>query len=509
MTTRIFPSATTSSSTAQRGIGIYLRKSSRIQGELSLPAQERLIRAVLEGARVGQPVYRVYRDVLSGRRADRADYQQMLADARAGRLTTVAFHKVNRFGRDAAEGLAAVNELRRLGISVLIADLPSLDIYKPEGMLIFTVLLGQGQYQVEDLGSEAIKGMQEMALAGGWPFTAPDGYRNCREYIDSHRRRCWVEVDRPRAAIIRLVYRWYRRGTVTLRDIAAALNDLHLKRTARGKPSCLTPRGKTWGVQQILQILSNPFYRGIVEVPAWEIRVRGVHPAIISPTVFDEVQAVLASHSAGPLKQHAYLLKGRLVMVHNGGSERLRCSTANQRNLRYYYRTLAGGRREHFNADGIDLAVLSAIRQRLVSLGPNPQAAIAQRMRRALAGAQMQARQSLRELRASRKRLLHLGTTGRFTDAEIAGEMLLLNGETAEAERELRRLDALTESQEQMIEEWQQIVTTLERWETISTEEQQALVAKLIERVEIDTTGAVTRIAWSVVWDQLLSDTVA
>lgn len=493
-----------------RGIGIYLRKSSSIQGELSLPAQERLIRTVLEKTEVGQDVYRVYHDVLSGRRADRADYQQMLADARAGKLTLVAFHKVNRFGRDAAEGLAAVNELRRLGVKLLIADLPSLDVYKPEGMLIFTVLLGQGQYQVEDLGTEAIKGMQEMVLAGGWPFTAPDGYRNCREYIDSHRRRCWIEVDRPRAAIIRLVYRWYRRGTVTLRDIANALNALHLRRSASGKPSCLTAHGKPWGVQQIVHILSNPFYSGIVMVPAWEIRVRGAHRAIISPNLFAEVQAVLESHSTGPLVHHTYLLKGRVVLTQDGESdgegERLRCSTATRRNLRYYYRTMIGGRREYFNADVIDQAVLAAIRQRLACLGPNPHAAITQRMRSALAGAQAQARQLLKELHTRRQRLLRLATQGRFTDAEIAGEMLRLNSETADAERESQRLGALTESQEQVIAEWQQIVAMLDRWEVISAEERQALVAKLIERVEVNATGEITMIVWSTVWEQLLRD---
>ena len=231
-----------------------------MQGELSLPAQERIIRASL--AETGQGVYRVYRDILSGTRPDRSDYQQMLADARAGKLTMVAFHKVNRFGRDVAEGLAAVNELRRLGVKVRIADLPTLDIEKPEGMLIFTILLGQGQYEVENLGSEAIKGMREMVLAGGWPFTAPDGYQNCREYLNSHRRRCWVAVDRKRAAIIRLVYRWYARGNSTLESIAHALGRLHEQRIAQGKFGCCSERGQVWRPARLWVILTNPFYAG-------------------------------------------------------------------------------------------------------------------------------------------------------------------------------------------------------------------------------------------------------
>ena len=358
-----------------------------MQGELSLPAQERIIRAAL--AETGQGVYRVYRDILSGTRPDRADYQQMLADARAGKLTMVAFHKVNRFGRDVAEGLAAVNELRRLGVKIRIADLPTLDIEKPEGMLIFTILLGQGQYEVENLGSEAIKGMREMVLAGGWPFSAPDGYQNCREYLNSHRRRCWVAVDRKRAAIIRLIYRWYARGTITIRDIANRLNRLHDQRAAQGKTGCLTCTGKRWGVQHLWIVLTNPFYAGVVEVPSWDIRVRGAHAAIIPSATVARVQTVLAAHRNGPLIQHVYLLQGRVGMHVQGEHVTLYCSTATQRNIRSYYR-IVGGRRQYFNANTMHRAVLIALRQRIATLGPDPQVAIAQRMRQALAAAQVQ-----------------------------------------------------------------------------------------------------------------------
>ncbi len=74
------------------GVGIYVRKSSDKQGELSLPAQERICRQVIVEP-TGLTVYRIYQDILSGKRPDRADYQQLLADARSGRLCMVVFRQ--------------------------------------------------------------------------------------------------------------------------------------------------------------------------------------------------------------------------------------------------------------------------------------------------------------------------------------------------------------------------------------------------------------------------------
>lgn len=491
----------TTSTRPQRGIGIYLRKSSDIQGDLSLPAQERIIRAVLVEPS-GQPVYQVYKDVLSGTRPDRADYQQMLTDARAGKLTAVYFHKVNRFGRDTAEGLAAANELRRLGVEIRIADLPALDVRKSEGMFVFSFLLALGQYEVENLGSEAIKGMREMVLAGGWPFVAPDGYKNCREHLNSHKRRCWIAIDRPRAAVIRLIFRWYAKGNVTLRDMVTALNALHKRRMSQGKSGCLTSAGKQWHIQSLANLLGNPFYIGQVVVPSWNLRVEGTHQAIIDPVTFARVQDVLGAHSQGPLTRRDYLLQGRVVIKLEDHLLVLLCSTATQRHRRYYY-YYKGRSRCHLDSVMIDAAVLARIRERVTALGQNPYVSVAQRMRQALTNAQGIARKTHADLGDQRKRLLRLGVIGQFSEAEVAGEMSRLTVEMTESDRECKRLASLADSQEQLIAEWQQIILTIFRWDQLNPKEQQELVRMLIQLVEVDLHGTVTNIVWTPIWDQL------
>ena len=289
---------------------------------------------------------------------------------------------------------------------------------------------------------------------------------------------------------------------MTIRDIANRLNRLHDQRAAQGKTGCLTCTGKRWGVQHLWIVLTNPFYAGVVEVPSWDIRVRGAHAAIIPSATVARVQTVLAAHRNGPLIQHVYLLQGRVGMHVQGEHVTLYCSTATQRNIRYYYR-IVNGRRQYFNANAIHRAVLIALRQRIATLGPDPQAAIAQRMRQALAAAQVQMRKTLEDLRGQRKRLLRLGRIGSFSEAEIAGEMMRLNDTTAQTEQECDRLAVLAEHQDQHVAAWQQTVATFQRWDDLSDEARQALVAEMIMWVELDESGSVKAITWAAVWEQL------
>jgi DNA invertase Pin-like site-specific DNA recombinase len=483
----------------RQGIGIYVRKSTERQGDLSLPAQERIIRAAITGLS-DQPIYRIYKDVLSGTRPDRHEYQQMLADARAGRLTMVVFHKVNRFGRNAVEGLAAINELRDLGVEVRVADMPGLDISTPEGLFVFTFLLGQGQYEVENLGNEAIKGMQQAVINGRWPFPAPDGYVNRRIEITAHKFESWVEANRKRAAIVRLIFRWYATGTTSLQSIAERLHRLHETRVQRGKSGCLRPKGGHWTTQTLWHILTNRFYIGIVEVEKWNLSVRGQHRPIISQRLFQRVQQVLEAHGHGPIERHVYLLHQRVVM--DGGAIRLRPTTVKSKNRRYYYRP-GTGRRRYYDADRIDEAVVAAVFERLRTM-PISETSVPQCIRKATTTLRNRTDRMLDEIQHQRKRLLRLASMNRFTEAEIAGELNRLEAEEKRANREYARADMLEAMHEPFIQECTTVLNTLQNWSERTADEQKHAMAALIDEVEINDKTVVTRITWSSLWDCML-----
>jgi DNA invertase Pin-like site-specific DNA recombinase len=483
------------------GVGIYTRKSSDKQGELSLPAQERICQQVIVEPS-GLPVYRVYRDILSGRRPDRRDYQEMLADARSGKLRMLVFHKVNRFGRDAAEGLATVQELRKLGVEIRVADLPTLDLRTPEGMFIFTFLLGQGQYEVENLGSEARKGMQEKLEQGGWPFRAPDGYQNCREEIAPRKFRSWVAVDHSRAALMRLIFCWYARGDTTIQGIVRRLQRLHDQRSAQGKSGCLRRSGKRWDVQSVYRVLTNRFYLGEIMVQAWGPARSGIHPPIIRREQFDRVQQILVAHGHSANSQHIYLLQGALWF---DGAVPMRCTTVVRRGraYRYYYRYTESGQRVYYDTDQIDHQVLQRIQTLIITLGKNPTFTLRQRLSTNIAALRQHAQERIDALAVERQRVLHFARKGKFTEAEVAAELNQLDTERTWAEQELERAQMMRTLHESLVTEAIADLAAVTRWTDISTEEQRQVLMRMIQQVDIDVTGAITKVIWKLLWDLL------
>ena len=487
----------------QKDVGLYTRKSSDKQGELSLPAQERICRQFIRQypEASGLPI-RVYKDILSGTRPDRSGYQQMLADARAGKLRMVVFHKVNRFGRDAAEGLMAVQELRRLGVEVRVADFPTLDPSRPDGMFIFTFLLGAGQYEVENLGTEALKGMQEKVERGGWPFLAPDGYMNCREEIAPRKFRSWVAVNRQRTAIVRLIFRWYESDRMTLRDVVQRLNRLHHQRIAREKSGCLRLSGKRWDVQSVYRILTNRFYLGEIVVNGWGPARPGNHPPIIRREQFDRVQQVLASHGHGPIQRHVYLLQGVLWL---DGAIPMRCTTTARRGraYTYYYHYTDSGRRAYYDADLIEQQVLQRMHACIATLGDNPTSTLQQRLAMNVTSLCQHAQNRIDTLAVERQRILHFARRGKFTDAEVDAEMNRLNTELAWTERELDRARMVKTMHASLLTEAVTDLAALARWADLSVEEQHQIVVRMIQQVEINAAGTITKVVWHLLWDLL------
>lgn len=87
--------------------GLYLRVSTDTQDEENqLPELER--RAKIEGWNV----VRIYRDHgVSGSRARRPELDELLADARSGKLKVVAAWSASRFGRSLTNTVLAMDEL--------------------------------------------------------------------------------------------------------------------------------------------------------------------------------------------------------------------------------------------------------------------------------------------------------------------------------------------------------------------------------------------------------------
>ena len=195
----------------QSGWAVYLRTSDEeAQNPENSQRRQRtaITRALLEASQL--PVIDTYIDNLSGRYAeDRADYQRLLEDARAGRFSFVAVENAERFGRNDTEALRAIDELDDLGIGVRFADYPDLDPIDPDDRILVNLSFTLARRESLKLGQRVTGGLRAKRSAGGFLGRAPDGYINVEAKTPAELKRengkytRWIEPDPDRFNIWR------------------------------------------------------------------------------------------------------------------------------------------------------------------------------------------------------------------------------------------------------------------------------------------------------------------
>ncbi|MBL8095448.1 MAG: recombinase family protein [Anaerolineales bacterium] len=139
-------------------VALYVRVSSVAQviEGFSLEAQDRLCRTF--AAQRGWVVVAVYTEPgVSAKDSNRPAFQQMLRDARAGRLKLILSHKLDRFSRSLLDVLIHLNQLEALGVSYVSASEP-FDFTTPIGKVQLAILAAFAQWYLDNLSQEIAKG---------------------------------------------------------------------------------------------------------------------------------------------------------------------------------------------------------------------------------------------------------------------------------------------------------------------------------------------------------------
>jgi site-specific DNA recombinase len=279
---------------------LYTRVSTDEQARngLSLDAQLAEIRRY--AARHEWIIGSEYQDVLKGTRDDRPGYQALLADVqsrrRAGKLVVVVVAALDRFGRDLAERVRVRNALQALGVATHSAR---------EGGevsdLVANILATVAQEEVRRLG-ERVAAVRSHTVAQGWAFPGqvPWGYQ-WRKATEAERRagapNSVLEVEGDSAPLVQEAFARVAGGE-SVRAVsywlASLPNSVRQDRAA-------SPRGTR-------QMLGSKTYLG--QLPdgrpgRWE--------ALITPELFERVQARIANHRRVPRQASGrYLLTGLL-----------------------------------------------------------------------------------------------------------------------------------------------------------------------------------------------------
>lgn len=213
----------------------YLRVSTQRQGRsgLGLEAQREAVMGYLNGGK--WKLVQELVEVESGKRSDRPKLAEALALCRVHNATLIVA-KLDRLGRN----VAFVSALMEAGVKFVAADMPEAN----ETMLHFMSVMAQHEAKAI---SQRTKAALAAAKARGKKL---GGYRWAIDSVATKGSRASakarVESASKRAAdLIPVIDAIKAEGAVTLREIAAALNERGIS----------APRGGEWSATQVSRIL--------------------------------------------------------------------------------------------------------------------------------------------------------------------------------------------------------------------------------------------------------------
>ena len=302
----------------------YLRVSSREQVEgYSIPAQrEACLRLIADE---GWSLAEEFCDSgESARTTDRPQFQAMLqALADDATITVLVVHKLDRLARNLEDHVAVRAQLRKLGVQ-LTSVTESLED-SASGKLVEGIMASIAEFYSANLAQEVKKGMTEKARRGGWPTTAPVGYKNIRLQDSGGRHGEAVIVpDDNQANIVQQAFELYATGDWSLRD----LHDEMSHRGLQGR------RGGTLSRSKLAEMLHNRAYIGKV---IWGgVEYDGTHTPLISEELFNQVQEVFRIHDRAGVRRrrNPHYLRGTLYCASCGS--RLSSLTAKGRYTYFY-----------------------------------------------------------------------------------------------------------------------------------------------------------------------------
>lgn len=283
---------------SQLRIAAYCRVSTEEKSQENSYAAQKNHYTMLVKSKPGWTLAGIYADEgKSGTsRRKRAQFNQMLADAKAGKIDYIITKSISRFARNTADALDCVHELQHLRPPVgVYFERENIDTLNTSSEIFLTFYCSMAQEESRSI-SENIKWSIQNNFRSGKPqinLRRMLGYDQCRDGS-------WV-INEAQAETVRCIYTRFLQGA-SANTIARELNAAH--RT--------TVNGGIWRSDTIFNVLKNEKYAGDLrmqktytesflthkavvnkgEYPQYFLRDH--HPAIIDRPTWAKAQELLA-----------------------------------------------------------------------------------------------------------------------------------------------------------------------------------------------------------------------
>lgn len=291
----------------------YTRVSTVKQGEgVSLEAQRTEISRYAD--RHGLTITKWYEEKETAAKIGRPVFTEVVRSLKAGKARGLIVHKIDRSARNFRDW-AIIGDLSDSGIQIHFAT-ESLDFESRGGRLTADIQAVIAADYIRNLRDETKKGLYGRLEQGLYPYKAPLGY------LDQGRGNAKIP-DPDRAQLVREMFEIYGTGAYSLRTLADEMECRGLRSRS----------GRKVSRSSIENLLSNPFYTGIILIKRTGETYPGVHEPLIPVALFERVQDIKLDRYGKKTTRHEYTYRGLLRCGH--------CSsqlTGERQKGRVYYR---------------------------------------------------------------------------------------------------------------------------------------------------------------------------
>lgn len=212
-----------------------------------------------------------------------------LADAIAlctknkGKVAYFIIKDVDRLARDSLVYLSIKSQLKALGVQLYSINQPSINDLTPESRFLEGIFTNVAQLERDKIHQRTVGGQKEAREQGAWQHLPPYGYISARHSSGA----ATLAPDPIRAPIVVRCFEQYADGL----DQQIICEKLQ----AQG---VLTARRGSFSKQSMSHMLRNVVYVGKIQDPQDPKRlIEGLHPAIVSMSLWERVQDRLRHRS--------------------------------------------------------------------------------------------------------------------------------------------------------------------------------------------------------------------
>jgi len=290
-------------------VGIYARVSTTEQAEegYSIDEQIRVLKGFCE--KEGYVVYEEYIDRgISGKNiSGRPAVQKLLEDAENKKFDIVLVWKMNRLARKMVDLMNIVELLNQKNIAFR-SYTEKYETETPTGKLQFQMMAAIAEYERNNIAENVKMGMVARAKEGRWNGGQILGYDVVATFNENKKRKdTHLIINENEANVVRCIFQMYTSGH-GYKAIANCIN----------KKGYQTKKGKTFSLNAIKTIVTNPTYAGYIRYNVrrdWNEKRRnninpnpviqkGEHEPIISEEMWQVAKNVYESRSCKPNRVH-------------------------------------------------------------------------------------------------------------------------------------------------------------------------------------------------------------